>query len=170
MFGLLSGVGLIIFGQWLMKILDEVSEQKTSNPIGLESDGIGILDDNEFKQIGGYIFAFGIFVFFLSFLGTFAISNKMFLYMFFYSTICLCSSLTFSPVIILRLIKFKKFEEDFRNHLRMWWLAVAYIYPGTTKMIEESNSCCGWNNVFDYCSKEAMGIIMYDTMISQNIN
>jgi hypothetical protein len=103
----LSAVSLIIFGRWLMKILDGVPMEETSDPVGLKSDGIGILDSNEFTQIGGFMFLFGIFVFFISLLGTFAISNEMFLYMFFYSTVCLGSTLIISPVIIYRIITFK---------------------------------------------------------------
>ena len=65
---------------------------------------------------------------------------------------------------------FKEFENDFNNHLQMWWLALAYIYPVTTKNIEKNYSCCGWNNVFDYCSKEAMGVIMYDALVTNSVD
>ena len=93
----------------------------------------------------------------------------MFLYMSVYSALCLASTVVVTPIIITRLIRYEEFKEDVSGTLRMTWLAVSFLYPNKTQTFERDNSCCGWYNVFDYCSTKYMSSIMYDALVEGSI-
>ena len=129
----------------------------------------GIFDEAEFTTYGYPLIWFGLAVLVLSLLGTFAIFNELFLYMLIYSILCGLFTLVISPIIIMRLCKYDELKQDVREHLQMWWLAIAVARPSITLNIEREHSCCGWFNVFDYCSTQYMSNIMYDTMVDESV-
>ena len=67
------------------------------------------------------------------------------------------------------LVQIDHVKEYLTSKVQKSWLAAAYIDPKWIGNLERSNSCCGWFNVFDYCTKEAMSHIMYSTLMTSSL-
>ena len=69
----------------------------------------------------------------------------------------------------MRMLHYSDLREVMSAKLRMLWLGWAKIRPKVTKYLEEKHSCCGWYNVFDYCTNRHMSEIMYSTLIGNSL-
>jgi len=132
--------------------------------MGLSKESAGIFDINKTAGYGWPMVAAGSAMLVTGIMGIFAIFSEMFVTMCIYSALCFLSSLMVTPIVIARVAQYNEFRSDFTRYLRTAWLAVAFTHPNMTMDFERNNQCCGWYNVFDYCTTKHMSGIMYNTI------
>jgi len=154
--GVISGIVMVTLGVKISNLSVESVDQERTKPIGLSTESAGVFDISHVSGYGLPLTVVGSVLLFIGSVGLFAIWSEMFLSMCIYSALCFLGTLSATPIIIFRLATFAEFRSDLSRYLRTAWLAVAFTHPSLTTNFERNNQCCGWYNVFDYCTTKYM--------------
>lgn len=135
--------------------------------LGFSTDNSGILDKHEFVTIGTFTKYAGVSIFLCTLVAIFVVVNELYFGMLINWFICIMViSFAYGHVISGNVANM---DDYLSNKVQRLWLAVAFLRPGFIGRLERQNKCCGWFNVFDYCSKDAMSKIMYDMTMANSI-
>jgi len=118
---------------------------------GVRGNNVQLLDGNEFTEIGINMIITGSVMFLLGFISLILTEFETGYAML----------ITTSLRIALFLFSVLSATESFTEPEKIW-LSSMTLGSQFTVEFERDNSCCGWNNVFDYCDRDKIFQIIMD--------